>query len=301
VLVPAKKSTLGGLVVGYAMRKEVVRLPASAAIATAVRLLIKHKVNALLVTDYQGTSVGVVSKTDIIGAYYASLPVDSPVEHIMMFPPLFCHEGDPLESALETMRSRRVYRLYVLEKDSDRVTGVLAYPDIVGLLYRFCYTCDKSIVNRRRDVKNEDSATRLRIRDVMTPSVTSYADDTSLSDIMEGLSAYRFGAVLITDGQNRPCGVVSKTDLILAYARGVSAEVPAREILASPSVVSCAEDQFIEDAIRTMIFSERHRLFVHKDSPEQIVGVFSLSDAARLRSGSCKACVSSRIRVEDET
>ena len=32
--------------------------------------------------------------------------------------------------------------------------------------------------------------------------------------------------------------------------------------------------------------------------PQNIVGVLSLSDAARIRSGSCHACVSSRIRVE---
>ncbi len=297
---PSKKTTLGGLVVGFAMRKDVVRLPASASIATAVRLIIKNKVNAVLVTDEGGTAKGVVSKTDITGAYYAEMPVDSPVEQIMMSPPLFCHSDDPLESALETMRSCRVYRLYVLERDGDRVIGVLAYPDIVGLLYRFCYTCDKSVVNRRRDREAEDATPRLRIRDVMTPSVNSFPDNATLSEIMEGLSVYRFGAVLITDEGNRPCGVVSKTDLILAYARGVSAEVGARAILASGDVVTCEEDQFIEDAIRKMIFSERHRLFVHKGTPEHIVGVFSLSDAARLRSGSCKACVSSRIRVEDD-
>ena len=300
MFVPARKGTLGGLVVGYAMRKDVVRLPPGASIATAVRLIVKNKINALLVTDEDRSAVGVISKTDITGAYYALLPVDTPVEQIMMSPPLFCHGDDPLESALETMRSSSVYRLYVLDRGSDRVIGVLAYPDIVGLLYRFCYACDKSLVNRRRDKETEDATPRLRIRDVMTPSVSAFPDHATLSEIMEGLSVYRFGAVLITDTENRPCGVISKTDLILAYARGVSAEVSARAILASGDVVSCGEDQFIEEAIRTMIFSERHRLFVHKETPEHIVGVFSLSHAARVRSGSCKACVSTRIRIEDD-
>lgn len=299
--VTVQKSTLGGLLVGYAMRKEVVRLAGSAAIATAVRQLIKHKINALLVTDDKALPVGVVSKTDITAAYYAGMPVDSPIEQIMMSPPLFCHADDPLESALQTMRSKGVYRLYVREGSSDQVTGVLAYPDIVGLLYRFCYSCEKSIVNRRRDQEPDDVTARIRMKDVMVPSAASFPDDASLSEIMEGLSAYRFGAVLITDRDNRPCGVISKTDLILAYERGVPAEVPAREVLASGAVVSCEEDQFIEDAIRIMILTERQRLFVHKETPDNIVGVFSLSDAARVRSGSCKACVSSRIRVEDET
>ncbi len=47
-----------------------------------------------------------------------------------------------------------------------------------------------------------------------------------------------------------------------------------------------------------MIFAEVHRLFVYRKDPKKMVGVLSLSDAARLRSGSCQACVSSRIKIE---
>jgi hypothetical protein len=54
-------------------------------------------------------------------------------------------------------------------------------------------------------------------------------------------------------------------------------------------------------AIRKMIFSDVHRLFVHKETEDDVVGVLSLSDAARVRSGCCRACVTGRIRVEDST
>ncbi len=50
-----------------------------------------------------------------------------------------------------------------------------------------------------------------------------------------------------------------------------------------------------------MIYAEIQRLFVSHPDTGQIVGVLSLSDAARLRSGSCQACVSSRIKVEEDT
>ena len=50
-----------------------------------------------------------------------------------------------------------------------------------------------------------------------------------------------------------------------------------------------------------MIFSEVHRLFVYREDPQNIVGVLSLSDAARLRSGSCHACVSSRIKIDEHS
>ena len=57
-------------------------------------------------------------------------------------------------------------------------------------------------------------------------------------------------------------------------------------------------DDILVNALRRMIFADVSRLFVYKESPRHIVGVFSLSDAARFRSGTCRACVSSRIRPQ---
>jgi CBS domain-containing protein len=293
-----RKMALGGLTVREAMRMQVVGFPGSASIDAGVRSLIKYKINALLITDSNESAVGVVSKTDVMGAYYAELPIESPLEQIMISPPLFCGPDDTLESALHVMRSRSVYRLYVSGDSSGKPIGILAYPDIVGLLYSYCRSCEQSIVNRRALNLVEDSSLRFKVKEVMTPSVTSFSENDSLLEIMEGLSVNRFGAVLITDGEGTPSGVISKTDLILAYKHGVSSEVPARSIVARAPVRSCDEDDFIEDAIRTMIFSEVQRLFVHSGDPRNIIGVFSLSDAARVRSGSCHACVGSRIRIE---
>lgn len=296
-----KKMVLGELTVRDAMRMQVVGIPGDRSIEAGIRLLIKYKINALLVTDLHDSGIGVVSKTDVMGAYYALLPVDSPLEQIMISPPLFCRPDDSLESALHTMRSRKVYRLYVSAGMSGKAIGILAYPDIVGLLYRYCRSCAQSIVNRREQKLTDNASLRFRVKEVMTPSVTSFSETDSLSEIMEGLSVNRFGAVLITGDDGTATGVISKTDLILAFKHGVSAEVPARRILTRSPVRSCDEEDFIEDAIRTMIFSEIHRLFVRRHDSDNLIGVFSLSDAARVRSGSCHACVGSRIKIEETT
>ena len=79
----------------------------------------------------------------------------------------------------------------------------------------------------------------------MTRSVTSFFEHDSLSEIIEGLSVNHFGAVLIRDGNSTPVGVISKTDLILAYKRGISLEVDAGTILSSSSVRACEEMEFI--------------------------------------------------------
>ena len=293
-----KKFMLGKLLVEEAMRRQIIGLSQTAAIDQCINYMIKYKVNALLARDSEDKPSGVVSKTDVMGAYYAALPIDAPLEHIMNAPPLFCRADDSLDAALNQMRSSSIYRIYVLAPGADNVVGVLAYPDIVGLLYRYCHTCEYSHLGRRNEKQPQEAIVRYRVRDVMSQPVESFSHKDSLIQVIEGLSAFRFGAVLITGVNDEPIGVISKSDLALAYKHGISTETTADTIMSSP-VHACEESEYLEIAIRKMIFSEVHRLFVYRKNPDTIVGVLSLSDAARLRSGSCQACVSSRIKIDD--
>jgi predicted transcriptional regulator len=290
------KNTLSGLVVAQAMRRQIVQLAQGTPIANSINALIKYKVNALLATDRSGEPIGVLSKTDIMGAYYAGLSIDTAVQEIMSRPPLFCSPGGGLDEALEMMKDHRVYRLYVKESASRAVIGALAYPDIVGLLYQYCHTCEYSHFKQKNKLK-PDSIKRFLVKEMMTPEVKFLHGDDSLLEVMEELSMYRFGAVLIKDRIDQPCGVISKTDLVLAYKHGIDAQAPAQTIMSSP-VQDCGAHELLEDAIRKMIFSDVHRLFVYLSDPSAIVGVLSLSDAARVRSGSCHACISTRVKLD---
>lgn len=293
----SKRSILSNVTVREAMRVQIFSLPVTSPISHGIRHLIKYKINAFLVRGEGRSPVGVVSKTDIMGAYYAGLPIESPLDHIMVSPPIFCRPGDSLESALDTMRAQRVYRLYVIDESENDVVGALAYPDIVGLLYGYCRSCDRSVMNRKKDFQ-EPPELRIRVKEVMTDFVVWYHEEDSLFQIMEGISEHRCGAVLIKNRAEKPISVISKTDLILAYTRGMPSDTPATSLLSSSRVISCEESTLLEDAIRKMILTDLQRLFVFAEATENVVGVISLSDAARVRSGSCHACVSSRIRVE---
>jgi predicted transcriptional regulator len=290
------KNTLSGLIVSQAMRRQVIQLFKETTVANSINALIKYKVNAFLTTDQDGKPTGVLSKTDIMGAYYAGLPIDSPVEDIMSKPPLFCNPEDALDNALQIMHSHRIYRLYVTDSENKNVVGALAYPDIVGLLYKYCYDCEYGH-SRQKNKSLPDSIKRIFVKDVMTKEVKSVFNDDSLLQVMEELSVYRFGAILVNNRENYPCGVISKTDLALAYKHGIDSDAQAETIMSSP-VQNCSADELLEDAIRKMIFSDVHRLFVYQSKPIELVGVISLSDAARIRSGSCHACISSRIKLE---
>jgi len=290
--------TLGNLRVKSAMRRQIVCLEQVKSIRHGINTIIKHKINAILIVTSDHHPAGVVSKTDIMGAYYANLPVDTPLKEIMHSPPLFCRAEESLETALEQMRANRVYRLYVIDENSKELVGALAYPDIVGLLYQYCHRCPHSHLNRQHQSGKSDAILRFKVRDLMTPEVKSLPVHTTLTSVMEALSAYRFGAMLLTDSHAHPAGVISKTDLVLTYMHGVSSAVAADKVMSAP-VHSCTADSLLEEAIKKMIMADIHRLFVHDGDEKTIAGVLSLSDAARGRSGSCHGCVSSRIRIDD--
>jgi len=289
------KSTLSGKIVASAMRRRINKLSVDSTISSAISTLIKYKIGGLLVVDRQQNPVGVVSKTNILGAYYASLPLDSPLEHLMTSPPLFCRLDDPLENALEKMKEHQIYRLYVQDPDNGEIVGALAYPDIVAMLYEYCSRCPQSLFIKTAD-SSEAGIERTVVGDCMTRDIKSINADDLLFQVVEELTMHHMGAILVTDSAGCGLGVISKTDLILAYNHGVSLETPATELMSVP-VRSCRENDMLEEAIRNMIFSDVHRLFVKVPNSEEFSGVFSLTDAARNRSGSCQACISSRIQI----
>lgn len=288
------KDVLKGLIVAEAMRRQVITLSPGDSLEKAIRFTIKYKVNALLVTSKEGEALGVVTKTDLMGAYYAGLPLSTEAGAIMVGPPLFCHQADSLDQALALMRQHRIHRLYVYDDHPRQAVGVLAYPDIVGLLYRFCRRCERSILKRRPQDTEQDLTGHLRVAEVMTIGVESFPVQATLVEVMTGLAATRLAAVLIRQEDGRPAGVVSKTDLILAYKHGLPPSTPAERIMTSP-VRACDQETYLALAIQEMIFWDIHRLFIYRGDPQEIVGVLSLSDAARFRSGTCRACLVTRI------
>jgi signal-transduction protein with cAMP-binding, CBS, and nucleotidyltransferase domain len=284
---------LSGMLVNEAMRRQIVQLPAAAAVARGINHLLKYKVNALLIIAADQRPAGVVSKTDLIAAYYAGLPIDTPLGDIMVSPPLTCYPDDPIESALDRMRACGVHRLYVTGSEPASMVGTLSYTDVVALLYRYCRSCPKSTSRKGGAAKPENEEWRLRVKDVMTASVVSFPESARIAQVIEGLMAHRFGAVLISGAQGAGTGVISKTDLIRAYHHGVGLDAPADSVMTAP-VVTWDQGAFLWEALRYMFVKDVQRLFVHSGDPLRVIGVLSLSDAARMRSGSCRACMPSR-------
>ncbi len=122
----------------------------------------------------------------------------------MMGPPLFCRTQDTLYQALELMR---------IQTDSPplRQRGWLLAgrggPGLSG--YRGTSLPLLQQVRAEPEVRSgvENSLTdQLRIREVMTPEIYAQRTTISLQTVMEGLSAFRFGALLIQALDGSPAG-----------------------------------------------------------------------------------------------
>jgi CBS domain-containing protein len=293
--VALSRDILQGLLVEEAMRRQVIRAPHDASLGNCANQLIKFKANALLIGDETGCPVGVISKTDIVGAFYAGLPiVETLSRDVMNGPPLTCFPDDELGVALDLMRKNGVHQLFVQGAEPCAVVGTLSYGDVVALLYRYCRACPKGAAGRSEAAGIEDRTRFLTVKEAMRTSVISCGPEEVLAGVIEKLMANRLGAVLIEDGKGLPVGVISKTDIILAYHHGAGLEVEARALLKWPAV-TCDENSLLTDAIRQMFLKDVQRIFAYGAVPSHIVGVLSLADAAQIRSGSCRACMASRM------
>lgn len=293
-----RENVLSGLTVRQAMRKLVCCLHKDALIQQAIRHSIKYKVNAVLIHNEKGEAIGVVSKANILGAYYAGLPITAPLDAIMVAPPLFCQVHDSLDSVLDHMRRAGVQRLYVLGEEPRKVIGVLAYADILGMLYKYCHQCDRRTLRETDSDCPKKVADHFRVCELMNPNFRIHEERDDLMRIMETMSAHRLRTVLIKDKEGLPCGVVTTTDLVLAYMHGVPGSATAGSVMSTPAH-TCDCGEFLIQAVRKMIFCDLDSLYVYRDGVANIVGVVTLADVARVRSGSCRACMISRIDLNE--
>jgi CBS domain-containing protein len=284
------KYVLTGIAASEIMRRQVISISAERTVADGIRRMIKYRSNAIVVTDQTGAAAGIVSKTDTMMAYYGGVPTETRIEDIMMGPLHTCFTDDTLASALSIMQDSGIHQLYVIGA-SGGIDGVITYGDIVGLVYRYCRHCERS---RRRPPDSEAAMPTLRVTEVMSTPVTTVQAIDTIATTMDILSAQRLGAVVVIAPDGSPKGVISKTDLALAYLHGNDIEEQAAAVMTAP-VTLCTAETLLSSAIQSMLLRDIQRIFVTDGEDGPLTGVLSLSDAARFRSGTCRACTTSRL------
>lgn len=284
------------LLVQDCMRRTLTSLSIVSPLETVISSMIKYKSDTLLLRDEDGYPAGMVTQTDVMGAYYADLPLTTQAQDIMSSTAVFVNQDASLDQALQLMKEEGTTTLYIQMPGDTRLTGSLSYPDIIGVLYRHCHRCKHGLQQRLTKGGAPTSTLRFTVADALSPTLLTAHLTENITHLLEILSMSENGVLLITDHDDLPTGVVSVSDMIRAYKHGVAKQSSAETIMSSP-VHLCETTDLLEQAIHTMIFTEVSNLFVYDQHMHNIVGVFSLVEATRARSGTCKACSCSRITL----
>lgn len=118
------------------------------------------------------------------------------------------------------------------------------------------------------------------VRSIMTESVQTIHRDAYVSEVAGIFDAQKISGAPLVDDANDPVGVISKTDVShFEFIGGDPYSARAWEI-ASPSVITIEVSASLEEAARTMLEHNVHRVIVVEDG--KIVGILSSLDFVAL-------------------
>jgi CBS domain-containing protein len=120
----------------------------------------------------------------------------------------------------------------------------------------------------------------MKVRDVMTKHVNLVGPGTTLAVAARRMRDEGIGCLPVGEPGGPLIGIVTDRDMVvraIAAGKDVS-QLPVHEIM-STEVVSCFEDQEVEDARRIMVENQVRRLPV-LDRRRRLVGIVSIHDLA---------------------
>ena len=113
----------------------------------------------------------------------------------------------------------------------------------------------------------------MRVRDIMTPSVISVAEDAPVREVAQVLDRHRISGVPVTDGDGHMVGLISEFDLIARPDARTADEVMTRD------VISVMEDTGVDEARFLLVNRRIKRLPVLRG--QKLVGIVSRADLVR--------------------
>lgn len=118
----------------------------------------------------------------------------------------------------------------------------------------------------------------MKVKDVMTTSVTTASDRSTLSEVANQMQRLNVGAIPVCDSSNKPIGIVTDRDMVIrGLSSGAEANTPVGKVM-TKEIVSVSPETGIHEAARIMAENQVRRLPVVENNT--IVGILSIGDLA---------------------
>jgi CBS domain-containing protein len=107
---------------------------------------------------------------------------------------IFCKPDTPLQEVVRVMADTEIHAIMVAEQEGESPVGVVSHSD--------------AIVHYGKDLA------AIQAREVMTPQVVSIVESATVAEASLRLVESHIHRLLVVDGEDRPLGILSTTDII---------------------------------------------------------------------------------------
>jgi CBS domain-containing protein len=278
------------------MTQDVVTLDPGMTVAAAWELMLERVIKAMPVVDKKRRVLGMLTDEDLIQRaglqQHLSVAVridettineqlatlrTSPlkVADVMTKPAITAQIGESLGAAAARMAKHGIKRLPIVD-DSGKLVGVVARIDVLRQL----------IDRETRSQKFQPPTGALQtVQQVMYTEIPTVSVEANLVSIVAALLETGLRRLIVVDGQNRPVGLISDSDVVsriqLRERRGVLAALrggpaPASKVTAkdlmSPGVLDARPDTPLVEAAGQML-SQKRKWLVVVDEAGKAVGL----------------------------
>jgi CBS domain-containing protein len=120
----------------------------------------------------------------------------------------------------------------------------------------------------------------MQTKDIMTPNVECVRPDATLQETARKMRDLDVGPLPVCGDDDRLAGMITDRDIIIrAVAEGKDPRTTTVREAMTEEIISCFEDQDVQEAARTMQERQVRRLVV-LNRDKRLVGIVSLGDLA---------------------
>lgn len=217
-------------------------------------LLNQHHIHALVVTDRDGRTLGLISDFDLMAGEWLSSDAESlavmrnlTASDLMTQPADSVEVNVPLTEAVARFMEKGVSRLLVT--DNGKPVGIISLSDFVASI--------ASEVKTKRDT----------VADVMSDAILVCRGKTPVVSAARAMTSTGWRAVLVVDAKGKILGVVSGYDLLRFVKDGVDENLIVRDVMHPALTIDIHAS--LREAADMMIQHHHHRLVViDKNNPD---------------------------------
>ena len=228
-------------------------------------LLNQHHVHALVVTDRDGRTLGLISDFDLMAGEWLSSDKESlAVMRKLTAADLMSQTVDsveanlPLADAAGIIMTKMISRLLVT--DNGKSVGIISLSDFIA------------------SIASEIKSKRETVGDVMSDAILVCRGKTPVASAARAMTSSGWRSVLVVDAKGKILGVVSGHDLMRLIKDGVDENLIVRDVMHSALTIDIHAS--LREAADMMIQNYHHRLVViDKDDPDSFpLGAISTFD-----------------------